>query len=196
MSILVREFILIQFIPCYAAYSWPMDDNSHQYSPFKLNTWAKYKAGPEVETVYPPDVSFSTSDLSTICFNSFPERQDADLLEDMYFSFTLRNNSPDIKLSSPTPPYGSAGLFHGTCVFRQEYDSLSKRRFNQKSLVVVSNQEFPAFFVNVLRVIVTGATIGDITRLEAACSQIEGWPPPRIRKQDLPFLGGIISLEM
>lgn len=149
-----------------------------------------------MEAVYPPDVSFSTPDLSTICFNGFPERQDADVLDDMYFSFTLRNNSPDINLSSPTPPYGSPGLFHGTCVFRQEQDNLSKRRFSQKSLVVVSNQEFPSFFTNILRVIATGGTIGDLARLEAACSQMEAWPAPRIGKQDLPFLGAIISLEM
>jgi hypothetical protein len=141
-------------------------------------------------------VPFSQSDLSTICFNSFPERQDTDLLEDMYYSFTLKNNSPDINLSSPTPPYGSPDLFYGTCVFRQEYDKLSKRSFNQKSITVISNQEFPSLFINILRVIVTGSTIGDIARLESACSQIESWPPPRIGKQDLPFLGGMIALEM
>jgi hypothetical protein len=157
---------------------------------------ANRRLGPEVESIYPPDVPFSASDLSTICFNSFPERQDGETLDDMYFSFILKNTSPDINLSSPTPPYGSPNHFHGTTVFRQEHDELSKRSFNQKSLVLVSNQEFPALFINTLRAIATGAALGDLARLEAAFSQIESWPPPRIGKQDLPFLGGIIALEM
>ena len=81
-------------------------------------------------------------------------------------------------------------------MFRQEYDRMTKRRFNQKSLVLVSNHDFPAFFMNLLRIVVTGSSIGDPTRLEVACSQIESWPPPVIGKQDLPFFGGMITLDM
>ncbi|KAF2664469.1 hypothetical protein BT63DRAFT_429236 [Microthyrium microscopicum] len=152
--------------------------------------------GPEVEVVYPSDTPFSAVDLSTICFDSFPERHDGEITEDMYYNFTLRNNSPDINLTSPSPPYGSPESFHGVTVFRQEYDGSSKRRFNQKSLVIISNHEFSSFFMNLLRVIVTGSNIGDITRLESACAQIEGWPPPRIGTQELPFLGGKMVLEI
>jgi len=152
--------------------------------------------GPEIELVYPPDVTFTTADLSTICFNSFPERHDTEIMEDMYFHFSMRNGSPDINLTSPSPPYGSADLFFGTCVFRQQYDGMTKRRFNQKSLVLISNHDFPAFYMNLLRVVVASAPISDPARLEAACAQIERWPPPIIGKQELPFLGGVTMLEM
>lgn len=152
--------------------------------------------GPEIEFVYPPETAFSQTDLSTICFNSFPERHDGDIQEDMYFNFTIRNNSPQINLSSPSPPYGSSDQIYGVSVFRQEYDATTKRSFNQKSLVIMSSHEFPVFFMNLLRIIVTGSNLGDITHLEAACAQIEAWAPPRIGKQQLPFLGCVMTLDM
>jgi hypothetical protein len=114
----------------------------------------------------------------------------------MYFNFILPNNSPDINLSSPSPLYGSPDLFHGAAVFRQEYDGLTKRRYNQKSLVLISNHDFPAFFMTLLRLAVTGSPIGDPARLEAACAQMENWPSPAIGKQELPFLRAIVTLDM
>ena len=50
--------------------------------------------------------------------------------------------------------------------------------------------------MNILRVITASSAIGDPARLEAACAQIALWNPPRIGKQNLPFLGGLMSLEM
>lgn len=73
---------------------------------------------------------------------------------------------------------------------------MTKRRFNQKSLVLISNHDFPAFFMNLLRIITSSGAISDPARLEAACSQIEAWPPPSLRKMELPFLGVMVMLEM
>jgi hypothetical protein len=108
----------------------------------------------------------------------------------------MHNNSPDIALNSPAPPYGSAELLFGVSVFRQEYDKLKKRRYNQKSLVLVSNHEFTPFFMNVLRVVASEGLMSDIPRLEAASAQIEHWPAPKTGSQSLPFLGNILRLEM
>jgi hypothetical protein len=173
----------------------PILSRAWKQDPQRRNSDLAY-LGPEIEYVYPPDTTFSQTDLSTICFNSFPERHDGDIQEDMYFNFNLRNNSPDINLSSPSPPYGNADQFHGVSVFRQEYDGTTKRSFNQKSLVIISSHDFAVFFMSLLRVITTGSNLGDVARLEAACAQVEGWPPPRIGKQELPFLGGIITLDV
>jgi hypothetical protein len=152
--------------------------------------------GPEIELVYPADVDFSTQDLTNLSFSSFPERHESDVLQDIYFTYTLNNNSLDINLNSPLPPYGSPDLLFASCVFRQEYAKLSKRSYDQKSLVIVSNHEFPAFFMNILRILVSGAAIGNVSRLEVACAQIASWPPPRIGKQELPFLGTLLDLDM
>jgi len=152
--------------------------------------------GPEIEFVYPASVDFSTQDLTNICFSSFPERHESGTLGDIYFTYTLVNNSLDINLNSPLPPYGSPHLLYASCVFRQEYDKLSKRSYNQKSLVIIANHEFPAFFMNILRTLVSGASIGNVSRLEVACAQLASWMPPRIGKQELPFLGTLLDLDM
>ena len=152
--------------------------------------------GPEIELVYPPDTTFSTADLSAICFNSFPERQDAEISEDAYFHFVVRNNSPDITLQSPKAPHGSSSLFFCNSVFRQEFDIVTKRSFSQKALVIISNHDFPSFFAELLRIITTSSFVNDSARLEAACSEISSWPAPTVGRQELPFLGTLLTLEM
>jgi hypothetical protein len=127
---------------------------------------------------------------------SFPERQDSETTEDVTFHFNIRNNSPDISLSSPNPPYGSPCNLYGTCIFRQEYDSTTKRRFNQKSLVAISNHEFPAFFAKLLNILTENGVINDPLKLQVACSEISSWNPPAIGHQDLHFLGYLLALEM
>lgn len=152
--------------------------------------------GPEIELVYPPDTNFSTSDLSAICFNSFPERQDSEFPEDAHFHFTIRNSSPDISLHSPSAPFGSSSLLFGSSVFRQEFDSVTKRSFSQRALVIISSHEFSSFFAEILRIVTKTEVISDPTRLEVACSEISKWPPPVIGRQRLPFLGTVLELEM
>ncbi|KAF2195418.1 hypothetical protein K469DRAFT_11455 [Zopfia rhizophila CBS 207.26] len=152
--------------------------------------------GPEIEVVYPPNVPFSTADLSAICFNSFPEQQNTETAEDLTFNFTISNNSPEISLSSPNAPHGSPNSFYGCCVFRQESDHTMKRSFNQRTLVLISNHNFTSFFVNLLKQMTATGVISDPTALEAAYSQIMSWPPPSIGRHDLPFLGSMTTLEI
>lgn len=116
--------------------------------------------------------------------------------EDLNFQFTIRNRSPDILLSSPCSPHGSPNSFYCNCVFRQEFDRNTKRRFNQKSLVLVSNHNFPAFFTRVLQLMTAGGILCDPTTFEVACSQISSWPPPSVGRLELPFLGSLLVLEM
>ena len=82
--------------------------------------------------MYPPE-SLSEQDLTTICFNSFPERHDTDVV-DMFFSFTMRNTS-HIKFPADVVRSADPSMLHGVSVFRQVFEPMSKRRFDQKSLV-------------------------------------------------------------
>ncbi|RDI81841.1 hypothetical protein Vi05172_g8290 [Venturia inaequalis] len=152
--------------------------------------------GPEIELLYPEDTPLSTADLSAICFNSFPERQDSDTTDDVTFHFNIRNHSPDISLSSPNRPYGSADTLYGTVCFRQEYDSTTKRRFNQKSLVCLSNHDFPAFFAKLLHISTENGFISDPLKLQVACSEMSSWPAPTVGSQELHFLGYLLGLEI
>jgi hypothetical protein len=167
--------------------------------------------GPEIEILYPPDTALSHSDLTALCFNSFPERNDNDSLDvingrlssrekqkstELAFNFSIKNNSPDLKLYSPSVPHGSASTLYGSCLFRSEFDSMTKRSFNQKSLVLLSNHSFPAFHLRLLRTLTEFGVISDPSKLEAASAEIAQWPAPALGHQDLPFLGYLLQLEM
>ncbi|KAF2445596.1 hypothetical protein P171DRAFT_520362 [Karstenula rhodostoma CBS 690.94] len=152
--------------------------------------------GPEIEIIYPPDVSFSPADLSAICFNSFPEQQNTETVGDLTFNFAIANTSPDVSISSPRAPYGSADTFYATCVFRQEFDHTMKRSFNQRTLVLVSAHNFLSFHTSVLHYMTESGVISDPTTLEAAYSSMVTWPSPTIGRQELPFLGSVISLDI
>jgi hypothetical protein len=143
--------------------------------------------------LYPPE-SLSEQDLTTICFNSFPERHDTDVA-DMFFSFTTRNTS---HVKTPTDAVRSAdpSVLHGVSVFRQVFDPMSKRRFDQKSLVIISSHNFTSLFMNVIRIISNAAAIGDPTLLETACTHIAAWPDPAVGRLDLHFMEAKIELEM
>ncbi|KAH9864640.1 hypothetical protein J1614_010575 [Plenodomus biglobosus] len=152
--------------------------------------------GPEIEILYPPNVPFTTADLSAICFNSFPEQQNTETAEDLSFNFAITNNSPDIKLSSPNAPHGSADTFYGSCVFRQEFDDTMKRSFNQRTLVMISHHNFTAFYHQILQRMTESGVISDPTTLEAAFTQMGAWKPPCLGRHDLPFLGSVLTLDI
>lgn len=117
-------------------------------------------------------------------------------MEDLAFNFIINNNSPDIKLSSPRPPYGSPDTLYGTCVFRQEFDHTMKRSFNQRTLVLVSHHNFLSFHSRLLRHMTDDSVISDPSALEAAYSQMLSWPAPALGRQELPFLGTMITLDI
>ncbi|KAF1816159.1 hypothetical protein P152DRAFT_112460 [Eremomyces bilateralis CBS 781.70] len=152
--------------------------------------------GPEIELVYPPNTPFSQSDLSAICFNSFPERHDADVTEDLGFQFTIRNNSPNVRLESPNAPYGSATLLHGNCIFRQEFDTTIKRSFNQRTMCIISNQPFPALFMHVLQRMTSETDFSNPNVLEQAFLHIASWPTPSVGSHSLPFMGSVLPFEI
>ncbi|KAF2878136.1 hypothetical protein BDV95DRAFT_556789 [Massariosphaeria phaeospora] len=152
--------------------------------------------GPEVEFIYPPNVPFSTTDLTSICFNSFPEQQSTETAEDLTFNFAISNNSPDINLSSPQAPHGSPDTFYNCCVFRQEFDDTMKRSFNQRTLCLVSHHSFLSFYRELLHRMTESGVISDPTALEAAYSQIMTWPPPSLGRHELPFLGSLVTLDI
>lgn len=152
--------------------------------------------GPEVEIIYPPDVPFAHRDLSAICFNSFPEQQNTETQDDLAFNFSIANNSPDITLSSPRAPYASTDSLYGSCIFRQEYDDTMKRSFNQRTLVLITHHNFPAFYHRLLHQMASGQYISDPTTLETAHSMMAAWPAPTLGKQELPFIGSMLTLDI
>lgn len=130
----------------------------------------------------------------TLC--SFPEQQNTETTEDLMFNFAISNNSPDVRLSSPNAPYGSADTFYGSCVFRQEFDDTMKRSFNQRTLVLVSHHNFPALHKRILIKMTESGHISDPSMLEAAYSQMSSWEAPALGRHNLPFLGTMLTLDI
>ncbi|EMD66344.1 hypothetical protein GGP41_006232 [Bipolaris sorokiniana] len=152
--------------------------------------------GPEIEILYPPHIPFSTSDLSAICFNSFPEQQNTETAEDLCYDFAITNNSPDIQLTSPNAPHGSAVTFYASCIFRQEFDDTMKRSFNQRALVLISHHNFTALNHRILQKMTESGHLSDPTTLEAAYKQMNNWMPPALGHHNLPFLGSMLRLDI
>lgn len=129
-------------------------------------------------------------------FDSFPEQQNTETGDDLAFNFTINNTSPNVSISSPRAPYGSSDTFYGTCVFRQEFDDTMKRSFNQRTLVLISHHNFLSFHGRLLHHMTESGVISDPTMLEAAYASMVRWPSPTIGRQDLPFLGSVVSLDI
>jgi hypothetical protein len=128
--------------------------------------------------------------------SSFPEQQNTETTEDLSYDFAITNNSPDIKLSSPNAPHGSADTFYGSCIFRQEFDDTMKRSFNQRTLVIISHHNFTAFHHRVLQKMTESGHLSDPTTLEAAYSQMNTWAPPALGRHDLPFMDSLLTLDI
>ncbi len=137
------------------------------------------------------------NDLSNgvLTCQSFPERNDAETTEDLWFSFRVRNQSPDVKPPPIPTASGDINYLNGFCIFRREADSLAKRRFGQKSLVIISQHSYNALFFKLLN-FMTSDVLSDRTTLELACIHIANWDSPSIGRHELPFLGYVMDLEM
>jgi hypothetical protein len=73
---------------------------------------------------------------------------------------------------------------------------MSKRKYEQKSLIIISHHDFPSFFLRLVRDITADDVISNPDALRAACSQIAQWPAPALGKQVLPFQASLLELQM
>ncbi|KAF3906552.1 hypothetical protein ABW20_dc0107784 [Dactylellina cionopaga] len=153
--------------------------------------------GPEIEWIY-PYAPFSPADLTTICFNSFPDRNNPDdLTTDTSFHFRFRHTSTDIQVPS-SDLVSRPEFWFGYCLFRQQRDETVKRKYGQKSFVVVSQHDFTTLFrdqmlAKTLPLLDFGASAA---LMESACAQIVNWPSPRPGQMELPFFGSIFNLHI
>jgi hypothetical protein len=134
--------------------------------------------------------------MTLLSMYSFPEQQNTETAEDLAFNFAVTNNSPDVKISSPNAPHGSTDTFYGTCIFRQEFDHSMKRSFNQRTLVMISQHNFPSFNNRLLQKMTQSGVISDPTTLQAAYNQMFAWRPPRVGRHELSFLGSVVTLDI
>lgn len=149
--------------------------------------------GVEVEYMLPPTPEISTSDLSTICFNSFPERN-SDTVGDVEFHFRFRHSSSQLVLEADHDE--DAAYWYGFCLFRQQKDITVKRHFRQKSLVLISQHNYATLFRHLVKTVALIDFDVSPTIVESACANIASWNPPEIGHQELPFLGSLLKVHI
>ncbi|TGZ81210.1 hypothetical protein EX30DRAFT_340852 [Ascodesmis nigricans] len=147
--------------------------------------------GVEVEYMF-PSTELSSADIEQICISSFPEKSNSDNLSSSSFHFKFRHSSSNIP---HTPSPHDPSHWYGYCLFRQKYDPTAKRSYRQKSLILVSQHEFPPLFQHVVKTI--GMLAFDVSPavVESACSNIAAWGKPQIGVRELPFLGEILEVH-
>jgi hypothetical protein len=71
-----------------------------------------------------------------------------------------------------------------------------KRSFNQRTLVIISQYNFPSFYNRILQRMTVSGLISDPTILQAAYAEINTWKPPIVGRHVLPFLGHVLTLDI
>jgi hypothetical protein len=71
-----------------------------------------------------------------------------------------------------------------------------KRSFNQRTMVLISHHNFPAFCNRLLQKMTESGVISDPVTLQTAYNQMFAWPPPKVGRHELAFLGSMINLDI
>ena len=92
----------------------------------------------------------------------------------------------------------SSGYLYGFVFFRQVRDKSIRRGYFQKSVVILSRLPFVALFRLVVARLAPQFFDQGPASLEAACHDIDQWPPPRPGGQPLvlPLLGCVLRLRL
>ncbi|CAI8051076.1 Protein DENND6A [Geodia barretti] len=95
------------------------------------------------------------------------------------------------------PPQPDPAYYYGFVYFRQVKDSDIRRGYFQKSVVLLTRLPYITFFNFIIQRIAPEYFTHGLASLEAACGNMNQWPPPRPGQQlHLPILGQIIYVRL
>ncbi|KAG8549708.1 hypothetical protein GDO81_020059 [Engystomops pustulosus] len=162
--------------------------------------------GQTVEALYPPHAKLTDKEKTSICYLSFPD-SNSGCLGDTQFCFRFRQSSgrksslhcvlDHMDRDSPVYLKKDPSCFYGYVYFRQVRDKTLKRGYFQKSLVLISKLPYINFFHTVVKQIAPEYFERSDPCLEAACSEIDRWPPPAPGKTlHLPIMGLVIKVRI
>lgn len=162
--------------------------------------------GQTVEALYPPHAKLTDKEKTSICYLSFPD-SNSGCLGDTQFCFRFRQSAgrksslhcvlDQMDRDSPVYLKKDPSCFYGYVYFRQVRDKTLKRGYFQKSLVLISKLPYINFFHTVVKQIAPEYFERSDPCLEAACSEIDQWPPPVPGKTlHLPIMGLVIKVRI
>ncbi|KAI0072956.1 DUF1630-domain-containing protein [Panus rudis PR-1116 ss-1] len=154
--------------------------------------------GPKITKVY-PHLALGPSESENIAFSSFPDApQTAEGSHIHSFRLRLSGPSEDIlPRSEDDRPSTHDGYMYGFSYFTQRRDSTSKRGYQQRSLVVLTQHAYPALFYTILTHLGNEFLLHGGPMLEAACHNIAHWSDPEPGSVlELGFLGSVFTTQL
>ncbi|KAF8150895.1 hypothetical protein B0H34DRAFT_666138 [Crassisporium funariophilum] len=152
--------------------------------------------GPVVDGVYPP-LMLLPAESENISFCAFPDSVQFDQGSQTH-SFRIREHL--MSLQSDKRPPTKDGFIYGFSHFIQRRDSNAKRGYQQRSLVILTQHQYPAFFTQLASIFGPLFDQHGTPMLEAACHNIATWcnrrDPSPGQTLELGFLGSVLQVEI
>ncbi|KAI0087267.1 DUF1630-domain-containing protein [Irpex rosettiformis] len=153
--------------------------------------------GPKVTGIYPP-LQFSAQEESNIAFSSFPDSPQAESGSYIH-SFRIRcpASVAQAAMDEITPGAEVDGFIYGFAHFTQRRDPKSKRGYQQRSLVILSQHAYPSLFYSMSSYLGEEFLSHGGPMLEVACHNVANWPDPHPSTTlELGFLGYVFTTDL
>ncbi|KAF8969105.1 hypothetical protein BDZ97DRAFT_264108 [Flammula alnicola] len=149
--------------------------------------------GPVIDGIYPP-LMLLPEESENIAFCAFPDSMQFDQGSQTH-SFRIRAR---LKILSPQQrPPTLDGFIYGFSHFIQRRNSSSKRGYSQRSLVILTQYQYPALYSALVGIFGPLFEQHGTPMLEAACHNIATWPDPTPGSTvELGFLGSVLHVEI
>lgn len=162
--------------------------------------------GQALETIYPSSYQLSDSEKSNICYLAFPD-SNSGCMGDTQYHIKLRCSGPGDggtslqhsrdHIGAPLVLTPDDSHYYGFVYFRQVKDTDIKRGYFQKSVVLLTRLPYITFFTFLVEKLAPDYFRNGIPSLEAACHNINKWPPPRPGQLlQLPLMGQLIYVRI
>ncbi|KAF4613826.1 hypothetical protein D9613_007981 [Agrocybe pediades] len=143
-------------------------------------------SGPVVDGIYPP-MELSAAESENIAFCAFPDSLQFDQGSQTH---SFRVKAREFKVTKD-------GYLYGFSHFIQKRDSSSKRGYQQRSVVILTQHQYPALFSALAGLLGPLFEQHGTPMLEAACHNIATWPNPTLGQTlELGFLGTVLQVEI
>jgi len=150
-----------------------------------------------MRSVHPP-LWLSTTEKENIAFSSFPDSLRSDE-GSQFHSFRIRDHGSRTELSalSVQRPEALDGFLYGYAHFCQRRDTSSKRGYSQRSVVLLTQLQYPALFTEIIRRFGLLYDKHGTGILESALHNIAQWCKPLPGAMcELGFVGDVIHAEL
>ncbi|KDR78789.1 hypothetical protein GALMADRAFT_118246 [Galerina marginata CBS 339.88] len=150
-------------------------------------------SGPVVDGLFPP-LMLLPAESENIAFCAFP---DSALFDQGSQTHSFRIREQTVTLSPDKRPPTKDGFIYGFSHFIQRRDSSSKRGYQQRSLVILTQHQYPALFSSLAGIFGPLFEQHGTPMLEAACHNIATWSNPTAGQTlELGFLGSVLQVEI